>query len=262
MQIDYIPFSGRMIKNYEGGYCWDKGDPGGPTNYGITCFDLAAHRHQRMNSMAAWAPIVKAMTLDEAEEIYRTKYAVGVRFADLPAGVDCCMLDYGVNSGVARPIHVARALVGLAPGVMDDALINAINKVNPVNLIDEMCAERLRFMHSLKGGEMWARFGHGWGARVADLKSYSDHIAVGGAHINAPQPVDLSTTVTPKAINVPKTAGTATSVTAIASATAAHTAGFPIYTVGAIAVGVLVAGVLYEAYHEQAAAAANAKVTV
>ena len=33
---------GIMIPKYEGGYGWDKADPGGPTKYGITCFDLAA----------------------------------------------------------------------------------------------------------------------------------------------------------------------------------------------------------------------------
>ena len=64
---DYQPFVERMIQRYEGGYGWDAADPGGPTKYGITCYDLAEHRHQTVTSMAAWAPLVKAMTLDEAD---------------------------------------------------------------------------------------------------------------------------------------------------------------------------------------------------
>ena len=104
-----------MISRYEGGYCWDKEDPGGPTKYGITCYDLAEHRGKRMTSMAAWASIVRDMPLSEAEDIYEIKYARAVSFAALPAGVDCVMMDYGVNSGIGRVNRVARAPPGTAP---------------------------------------------------------------------------------------------------------------------------------------------------
>ena len=75
MEENYSAFCSRMIKKYEGGYCWDKGDPGGPTKYGITCYDLAEHRGRKMSSMSTWAPIVRSMPLSEAEEIYAKKYA-------------------------------------------------------------------------------------------------------------------------------------------------------------------------------------------
>jgi lysozyme family protein len=73
---------------YEGNYCWDKGDSGGPTKFGITCYDYAAYKHQKMNSMSAWAPKVRAMTLPEAEDIYITKYATKTRFYELNSGKD------------------------------------------------------------------------------------------------------------------------------------------------------------------------------
>ena len=56
---DYRPFVERMINRYEGGYGWNRSDPGGPTKDGITCYDLAEHRHQVMDSMVRWAPIVR-----------------------------------------------------------------------------------------------------------------------------------------------------------------------------------------------------------
>ena len=260
MQVDYVPFIGRVIKNYEGGYGWDKRDPGGPTNYGITCFDLAEFEHKRMNSMAAWAEPVRNMPLSSAEIIYQIKYARGIRFDGLNSGVDCCMLDYGINSGISRPIRVARAIVGLPAGGMDDALVAAINKVEASKFIDTMCGERLRFMHAIKGGAAWQEFGHGWGARVADLNAYCRHLAAGGVHDTAPTPVDLSHVVTPKATNVPKTASTATIGSAGTAAAAAHAAGFPWSTVAVIGMGVIIAGTIYEAVHDQAAIAANAKV--
>ena len=60
MQSTYKAFIDRVIDKYEGGYGWDKDDKGGPTKYGITCYDLAEHMGQKMTSMAQWAPIVKA----------------------------------------------------------------------------------------------------------------------------------------------------------------------------------------------------------
>ena len=51
-QLTYLPFTARMINRYEGGYGWNRADPGGPTKYGITCYDLAEHRGLKMDSMA------------------------------------------------------------------------------------------------------------------------------------------------------------------------------------------------------------------
>lgn len=65
----YKTFIDRMISRYEGGYGWNRKDPGGPTKYGVTCWDLAEHRKFKMDSMARWAPIVQALTIDEAEAI-------------------------------------------------------------------------------------------------------------------------------------------------------------------------------------------------
>ena len=125
MQVDYQPFIDRMISKYEGGYGWDKNDPGGPTNFGVTCFDLAEHRRQPMTTMAAWAKPVHDMPKSEAEDIYSVKYARSVRFSDLGPGKDTVLFDYDVNSGVGRPIRVARALLNLTgPNVMDADSVN------------------------------------------------------------------------------------------------------------------------------------------
>lgn len=246
MQADYQPFIDRVIQKYEGPYGWNRKDPGGPTKYGITCYDLAEHRGQKMTSMAAWEQPVRDMQLAEAEAIYKTKYAAAIKFDELPAGIDCCMLDYGINSGTSRVLRVAKAI-----GVK-----------NPKDLIDAMCDERLRFMHAIRGGSAWAEFGHGWGARVADLRSYCKHLAEGGAPAAAPAAPDLSNVVTPKAINIPKTAGAVTSGSVVTAAVTAHTAGFHWMAVGGIMAGIAAAGIGYEIWQDRAAKAANNLVHV
>lgn len=265
MQSNYKAFVDRMISRYEGGYCWDKEDPGGPTKYGITCYDLAEHRGQRMTSMAAWAPMVRDMTLTEAEDIYEHKYASAVSFADLPSGVDAVMMDYAVNSGIGRANRVARALCKLSAGTtMDHILLDQIKLYPADKFIDDMCDERLRFMHAIRGGSAWQTFGKGWGSRVADLRQYGHSLAK--KVVAAPAP-DLSTVPTPKATNTASpTSSTATTGTVIATGTAAGSAhmwgGVPIWAV-CVAVAVAAIGfIAYEVYKGYKAHKANEVVHV
>lgn len=260
----YKPFVDRMIGKYEGGYGWNRKDSGGPTKFGITCWDLAEHMGQKMDSMARWAPIVQAMTLETAEVIYAKKYAAAIHYDELPAGPDAEMLDYGVNSGISRPIRVARAILGVpGGGIMDGALLKAIQKCDPNKFIDDISAERLHFMHAIRGGSAWAEFGGGWGARVADLKSYSHHIAAGSTG-TAPTAPDLSKIETPKARhdnpNTVKNVIKTTTGTVASAGTAGHFSGVP-QELLAIGLGfIIVGGVAYALYQKQRASALNMQV--
>jgi lysozyme family protein len=175
MQANYSTFIRRVISRYEGNYCWDAGDAGGPTKYGITCYDLAEYLGKRMQSMAAWAPIVRAMALSTAENIYANKYARRDRFNDLESGSDCVILDYGINSGVLRPVWIAQKITGRPrTNVFSDDLVKAINDYSANRFIDRMCDERMVFLRSLS---VWPRFRGGWTTRVADLRNYCHNIS-------------------------------------------------------------------------------------
>ena len=259
MQANYEAFLARVIQKYEGGYGWSKADPGGPTKYGITCYDLAEFDHVKMTSMSAWAPKVKAMPLSTAETIYSTKYANAVRFNDLPSGSDCVMLDYQINSG-SRAILAARAVLGVKGGsIMDQALLDAIKKADPATFVTAMCAER---MHFLRGLRTWGEFGGGWTSRVTDLKAYCLHLASGKTAASAPAAPDLTHTVTPKAVHVPQTATKSSGAGAVASASGIVIAGYPwYYAVGAF-VAIIVGGVIYEAIEASKASKANTTVVI
>jgi lysozyme family protein len=172
---DYKPFVDRMISRYEGGYGWNPNDPGGPTKFGITCYDLAEHRGQQMTSMEAWAPIVRAMTLQEAEDIYAAKYATACDFNDLNAGADCVVFDFGVNSGSSRAVKFAQSIVGTAQdGVLGPVTLKAINSMAANKFIDALCDTRLGFLRELS---TWPVFGAGWTSRIGDLRAYSHGLA-------------------------------------------------------------------------------------
>lgn len=261
MLVDYTPFIDRVIHRYEGGYGWNRKDPGGPTNFGITCYDLAEHRGQKMTDKAAWAPMVKAMPLSEAEAIYRIKYASAIRYDDLPAGIDCVMLDYGINSGTSRPIRVARALLGLPAGGMDTALLDLLKKCNAKIFIEQMNQERLRFMHAIRGGSAWTEFGHGWGTRVADLETYCQHLAAGTVAQAVAAP-DLTKVVTPKATNVGSTAPKTTAGGAVAVGAASIASGFHWLATGGAVAATLAAGIGFEVWQEHKAYRANERIHV
>lgn len=154
----------KHVLEYEGGYSNDAGDPGGPTNWGITIYDARAYWKKD-----ATAADVRAMPLEVAKEIYRTKYWEAMDCDDLPAGVDFCVFDYGVNSGISRSVKVLQRLVGAkTDGQMGPLTLAAVGKIAPSGLIDQICDERLSFLQGLR---TWSIFGRGWGRRVKEVRA-------------------------------------------------------------------------------------------
>jgi lysozyme family protein len=172
----------RAVFVHEGGYCWDKNDPGGPTKYGITIFD-----YRKYLKADATADDVKTLTIPQAEAIYWPHYAVPMRYDDLPAGVDYSTDDYGINSGIGRSGRVLRRVCDMPSNdwhVTDDVLA-ALAKRDPLAVIDAIAEERLRFLKSLS---TWSSFGGGWGRRVAEVHSLSRHMHSEPVAVPAPAP--------------------------------------------------------------------------
>jgi lysozyme family protein len=152
----------RVLKS-EGGYVNHPSDPGGPTNFGVTIADY--RRYVKANATAA---DIRAMKVDEAKAIYRSKYWGAMRGDDLPAGVDYCIFDYAVNSGSGRVPKVLQRALGISvTGRMDDATIAAARGREARALIQSICDERLSFLQGLK---TWPVFGKGWGKRVGEVR--------------------------------------------------------------------------------------------
>ena len=152
MQSNYQYALTQVLKS-EGGYTNNPRDPGGPTNFGITIADYRAYVKRN-----ATASDVRRMSLDDAKRIYKSKYWDKVNGDSLPSGVDYCVFDYAVNSGISRALRV----------------YSKYKSLQPADCINKMCDERLSFLKSLR---TWSTFGKGWGPRVARVRSDSIRIA-------------------------------------------------------------------------------------
>jgi lysozyme family protein len=146
MASENYDFCIKKVLESEGGYSNDPADPGGPTNYGITIHDYRAYINPH-----GTAHDVKHMSVDQAKSIYRSKYWDAVGGDNLPIGVDYCVFDYGVNSGVSRALRVYRAY----------------SKLSSIHAVNAICDERMRFLRRLR---IFAHFGRGWTRRVAEVR--------------------------------------------------------------------------------------------
>src|SRR5689334_4271744 len=98
-----------LVFRVEAGFVDHPSDPGGATNHGITLATLS-HCRGRPCTKAD----VRALSQEEAGEIYRREYWDKVQGDALPAGVDYAVFDFGVNSGTVRAIVSLQRALGLA----------------------------------------------------------------------------------------------------------------------------------------------------
>lgn len=159
------PFCLNKILASEGGKVDDPQDPGGRTNKGVTQRVYDAWRH----SIGAKPRDVYLMTDSECDAIYHGEYWTPVRGDGLPSGLDYAMVDYAVNSGVARAAMALQSLVGVAAdGKIGPLTLQAVAAASTTDLIERLCANRLSFLQRLS---TWPRFGAGWSNRVKAVQS-------------------------------------------------------------------------------------------
>jgi lysozyme family protein len=132
----------------EGGYSDDVHDPGGATMNGITQAEYNSWRisHQLPLRWVRW------LTEVERRDIYKTHYWDRVGGDSLPSGLDYCVFDEAVNSGVARALKALRSMDPDCPLEQEIIHFNTLR------------------LDSLKGLSTWRYFGEGWKARVEKVE--------------------------------------------------------------------------------------------
>lgn len=138
---------------WEGGYTNDTNDSGGPTNYGITIHDVRAYVNPN-----ATAADVKKLTLDQAVNIYTSKYWKTPSYDcdTLASGVDFSVFDFGVNSGPTR----AKTYLNKAIGGTDEQTIVKLNDA------------RLAFVNGIVSrNPSQSKFLKGWTTRINGVKA-------------------------------------------------------------------------------------------
>jgi len=152
-----------LIK-HEGGYVNHKDDPGGATNLGIT--------------QAVWEDWIdravseenmKALTPAKVAPLYKELYWDRIKADKLPSGVDYCVFDAAVNSGVSRAAKWLQTTVGaVADGAIGEQTLKQVLLTNPLMIIDKYSANRLAFLQKLA---TWPTFGKGWERRVEEVRA-------------------------------------------------------------------------------------------
>jgi lysozyme family protein len=147
---------------WEGGYSNHPDDPGGPTMRGITQREYDAWRLKQGQRTRP----VREIEDSELREIYHREYWDAMSCNGLAAGMDLCVFDAAVNSGVGR----AREWHAQAKD------------------IDAFCNLRLAFLQGL--GRLWRVFGTGWRRRVAGIQNEA-HLMAGNSVTLAPHDTSL-----------------------------------------------------------------------
>ncbi|WP_316214877.1 glycoside hydrolase family 108 protein [Bradyrhizobium sp. SZCCHNR2035] len=209
----------RRVLGSEGRYSNHPADPGGATMWGITQRDYDAYRRLKGQPPRD----VRLITIAERNEIYRKKYWNGARCDELPDGVDYCVFDGAVNSGVAQSVKwLQRALGVKDDGDIGDHTLLAAHGADPHEVIASICRQRRAFMRKLK---TFPTFGNGWIRRVDRVEQVASAMAIPSLqddHI--PQhaaPTGCAKARTEDVASPPVNPTTATATTATVSAGAA-----------------------------------------
>lgn len=124
----------------EGGFVNDPDDPGGATNFGVTIHTLRRLRPGQQTGVEQ----VRALTREDAIEIYIEHYFKRPRIADLPEPLWATVFDMYVNAG-ANAVRILQRLIvqmGLAvavDGVIGPQTISAAHRAYdtaPAHLVD------------------------------------------------------------------------------------------------------------------------------
>jgi lysozyme family protein len=161
----------RITLKWEGGYSNHPDDPGGATMKGIIQREYDAWRKKHRLRRRP----VRQIEEEELRAIYRREYWDPCECAGLGAGMDLCMFDAAVNSGVAR----------------------AKKWLERTQDIDAFCDARLAFLQGL--GRLWRVFGAGWRRRVQGIREDA-HLMAGQSVTLAPHGSDLHAGMTGDAV--------------------------------------------------------------
>lgn len=151
---------------WEGGYCNDEGDSGGPTNFGIT------HNYDRQYLLPG--ETIKTLTKERAKEIYKTKYWKEWFDDIIDKRVAVKLFDVHVNmgwGGLSWVIKKAFGILGLkmAGTIFSSQDLEKLNGVGDKFFDTLMTAIKCRYEFLILKNPRLEKFRNGWMNRLYDL---------------------------------------------------------------------------------------------
>ena len=169
MQINF-PLCMRWLLQHEGGFSNHPEDPGGATMLGVT-----KATYEDYIGRSVTIDELKALTQEDVEPTYRTRYWNACQADSLPPGVDWMVFDWAVNSGPKRASQALQRAVGSrADGMIGPKTLDAVARCNDVATIGKMYEEREAFYRALT---TFPTFGRGWLRRNDETMNQSISLA-------------------------------------------------------------------------------------
>lgn len=155
-----------LVLKHEGGFVNNPQDPGGMTNLGVTKVTYEGYVNRHVDEAE-----MRSLTPDLVAPLYKKMYWDRIKGDDLPVGVDYCLFDLAVNSGVGKAGKLLQMALDVpADGLIGPMTLRALESRDPEEIIQQVCQERLDFLQSLN---TWNTFGKGWGRRVAEVEQHA-----------------------------------------------------------------------------------------
>ena len=143
------------VLKHEGGYVDHPKDPGGRTNMGITQAVYENYLNRTVTEEE-----MKNIKIGDVRIIYKENYWDKVKGDDLPSGVDFCVFDWAVNSGVSRASKAFQKIIGAkADGVIGPNTLKAVESPDSEVIIQQLTEAREDFYKRLS---TFDTFGKGW----------------------------------------------------------------------------------------------------
>ena len=148
-----------IILHHEGGYVNHPKDPGGETNLGVT---------KRVYESFGGTKDMKELTVEDVTPIYKKNYWDKLKGDEVPAGLDLCLFDFGVNAGPGRSAKYLQTMIGtVADGGIGPNTLRALDTYIDANGVETAIKEfqkaRQSYYESLS---TFDTFGRGWTRRV------------------------------------------------------------------------------------------------
>ena len=152
-----------MLLHHEGGFVNHPRDPGGMTNFGVTRMVYEKWVGRKMSEQD-----MRDLTPEKVAPIYKNQYWDRCKGDDLPSGVDWCVFDWAVNSGVGRSAKALQGIIGATQdGGIGPMTLKLIAEHEPRELIEKMHHKRQGFYEGLK---TFDSFGTGWTRRNKETR--------------------------------------------------------------------------------------------
>ena len=151
-----------MILHHEGGYVNHPKDPGGETNLGVT---------KRVYEDFGGTKDMVDLTVEDVAPIYEKNYWGRMKCDNIPAGLDLCVFDFGVNAGPGRAAKYLQTMIGtVADGGIGPNTLKALDEYIEAeggveNAIRNYQEARQGYYESL---DTFETFGRGWTRRVTE----------------------------------------------------------------------------------------------